>query len=144
MNRFNKAIINALRDNTAITSVTQFNPLSRLSIAMAEPKQALLRPGLYVECDSIPLSGVSNSMLKESEVSLYAIAATRVACGEIIDTVYALFHDPVTRKEIKFDISNLEVVCVGSYWVRIATPRFNSEIDCFECPIIVVFKWSDK
>lgn len=136
------ALVDALRAIPALVTATGYSS-TRLSISMANPDQLLLKPGLYAEFDEDPLPASDSSKLKKSDVSLYALAPTRKACVEMQEIIREQFYD-VEGKEKKFDISNGSVLCIGSYWATMQSPRWNKDIDCFEALIVIEVIWSPK
>lgn len=142
MVKLDRALIQALVQNATIALIAKYSA-TRLSICMANPKQAVLKPSILVESDQRPLTGTDSSRLKNASISLYACGNSQLECKQILDCIYDLFFDS-EKKEKKFDISNEEVYCMGSYWESVQNPSFDSQLDCFIGVILITVKWSER
>lgn len=139
---FDRALITALRADLNVAAKAGYTT-THLSISMADPKQTVLKPSLLAEADHKPLRDADSSRLKDTDVTLYALGATRAQARDLGDAVYALFFD-ADGKEIRFDISDQSVYCIGSFWTGISNPVLDSDLDCFRVTIGVTFRWSEK
>ena len=137
-----KAVIAKLRSIQTLAAATGYSE-SHLSIAMANPDQELLKPGIYVELDVDPLPASDSSQLRRSILSMYVITADRKTGAEIAGIIRDQFYDE-NGKEKKLDIGDDKVLCIGSYWESMQNPRWNKDTDCFETLVVVTVVWSKK
>jgi len=142
MRKLEKAWVLTLRALDTLTAYTKYSA-DRLSVAVVNPKQTLLKPGAYVEVDSEPLEDSDSSAVQQSDVTVFLVATKR---GDVLEMAQILENECRNENdsEKKFDISNADVYCISNTWVSNGRPKWSDALDCFEMPVNFVTLWSLK
>jgi len=142
MKRLEKALVDKLRAQTTLVSETGYSA-SCLAIAVVEPKQKILIPGVYVDADLSPMENADSSAIKQSEVTIYLVAKRRESLLNMAFAIESEFRDSNNREK-KFDFTDANVYCISSRWVNMGAPRWSDAHDCYEMPVNLFVRWSLK
>lgn len=137
-----RAITTKLRSISALSTLAGYTATNQ-SIALVEPKQKILKPGIYVDFSSTPLPDADSTAVKKAEVTLFLIAKTRVTVMDMAHEIEGLFRD-TNGHEKHIDFGDNSVYCISSLWDATGSPSWNDDLDCFELTLNLSLFWSLK